>query len=209
MIESAAYGTENTKYPFLIKKVEEIRDHVNRGHWDLLKHQTDKLSLIGVFLQFIKGIVKPILTDEELRSLGDISVSSVIDHAHMGFLTIFADMLGTLIFYRKSLSRMKEILESASQDDIERSMNLYEMELEQRKNSVQIEESIYQNAALLILSKPQQSNEVFIKTVVSQLRLLNTRKEDIYNKDDLKEFEQLSPIKRMMEKSLKPSALHE
>jgi hypothetical protein len=54
----------------------------------------------------------------------------------MGFLTIFADMLGTLIFYRKSLSRMKEILESASQDDIERSMNLYEMELEQRKNSV-------------------------------------------------------------------------
>ena len=50
MIESAAYGTENTKYPNLIKKVEEIRDNVNRGHWDLLKHQTDKLSLIEVFL---------------------------------------------------------------------------------------------------------------------------------------------------------------
>jgi len=71
-----------------------------------------------------------------LISLGDVSVSSVIDHAHMGFLTIFADFIGTLIFYRKSLNRMKEILESASQDDIERSMNLYEMELEQRKNSV-------------------------------------------------------------------------
>jgi len=39
--------------------------------------------------------------------------------------------------------------------------------------------------------------------------LLNTRKDDIYNKDDLKEFEQLSPIRKMMEKSLKPSALQE
>jgi len=50
MIESAAYGTENIKYSQLIKKVEEIRDQVNKGHWDLLKHQTDKLALIYVFL---------------------------------------------------------------------------------------------------------------------------------------------------------------
>lgn len=101
----------------------------------------------------MKGIVKPILTNEELTALGDVSVSSVIDHAHMGFLTIFADLIGTLTFYRKSLSRVRDLLESASQEEIDQSLQNYEMELEQRKNSPQIEEGIYHNAALLILSK--------------------------------------------------------
>jgi hypothetical protein len=73
-------------------------------------------------LQFIKGITKPVLTNEELHSLGDINVSSNIDRAHMGFLTIFSDFIGTLIFYRKSVTRVREILESASHDDIENSL---------------------------------------------------------------------------------------
>jgi hypothetical protein len=125
--------------------------------------------------------MKPIVTNEELHSLGDLSVSSVIDRAHMGFLTIFSDFIGTLIFYRKSISKVRDILESASHEEIESSLKFYEMELESRKNSSQIEEGIYHNASLLILSKAQQSNQAYIKNLIGQLRLLNTRKDDIYN----------------------------
>jgi len=45
-------------------------------------------------------------------------------------------------------------------------MSLYEMELEQRKTSVQTEESIYYNSAFLILSKSQSGNEGYIKTLI-------------------------------------------
>jgi hypothetical protein len=71
----------------------------------------------------------------------------------MGFLTIYADFIGTLIFFRKSISKVREILESASHDEIESSLQFYEMELEQRRNSAQIEEGIYHYAALIVLSK--------------------------------------------------------
>ena len=50
LFESTAYGTEVTKYEKLMVKVEEVRDQVNKGNWDLLKHQTDKLVLIKAFL---------------------------------------------------------------------------------------------------------------------------------------------------------------
>lgn len=50
LFESTAYGTEATKYEKLMVKVEEVRDQVNKGNWDLLKHQTDKLVLIKAFL---------------------------------------------------------------------------------------------------------------------------------------------------------------
>jgi hypothetical protein len=50
LFESAANGTEATKYAKLIVKVDEVRDQVNKGHWDMLKHQTDKLVLIKAFL---------------------------------------------------------------------------------------------------------------------------------------------------------------
>jgi two-component SAPR family response regulator len=50
LFDSAAQGTEAIKYAKIIVKVEEVRDQVNKGHWDLLKHQTDKLVLIKAFL---------------------------------------------------------------------------------------------------------------------------------------------------------------
>lgn len=114
VFEATCQNQESIKYPMLLIEVDEIRNEVNLGHWDRIRHNNDKLLLVHVFLQFIKGVAKPILTNEELIALGDISVSSVIDHAHMGFLTIVADFLGSLIFYRKNAFRIKDILESAS-----------------------------------------------------------------------------------------------
>jgi hypothetical protein len=98
----------------LLNEVDAIRNEVNSGHWDRIRQLGDKLVLVHVFLQFIKGVAKPIISNEELIALGDVSVSSVIDHAHMGFLTIFADFIGTLVFYRKNIFRIKDLLESAS-----------------------------------------------------------------------------------------------
>ena len=98
----------------LLNEVDAIRNEVNSGHWDRIRQLGDKLVLVHVFLQFIKGVAKPIISNEELIALGDVSVSSVIDHAHRGFLTIFADFIGTLVFYRKNIFRIKDLLESAS-----------------------------------------------------------------------------------------------
>jgi hypothetical protein len=122
-----------------------------------MKECSNKLVLIHTFISFIKGIVKPIFSNEELSAFGDVSVSSVTDHAHMGFLTIIADFLGTLIFYRKS--KNKDFLESISKEDIEKSISIYELELESRKNSTTFEEGLYYILASKVLSKDQAKQE--------------------------------------------------
>ncbi len=77
-----------------------MRTKVNQGQWDAIKTCEDKQLLIQIFLQFIHGLHKPVFSTDELKSLGDISISSKLDHTHMGLLTIFADFLGTLLYYR-------------------------------------------------------------------------------------------------------------
>lgn len=90
-------------------KVEEIRNQVNQGHWDLIKKCTDKLLLVQTFLQFVRSLSKPVFSNDELTSLGDISVSSVMDNVHMGFITIIADFIGTVIYDSKSKPSGEEI----------------------------------------------------------------------------------------------------
>ena len=43
---------------------------------------------------------------------------------------------------------------------------------------------------------------------MGHLKILNARKEEIYNRDDIAEFEQMSPIKKLVQQSLIPSAEH-
>jgi hypothetical protein len=71
------------------------------------------------------------------------------------------------------------------------------------------EEDLYRATAALLLSAEQQLNQKYFNTIVSQLRILNARKEELYNKDDLKEFQNMSPIKLQVKGGLdKANGLH-
>lgn len=48
-----------------------------------------------------------------------------------------------------------------------------------------------------------------MKTLSDQLRLLNIRKEEIYNRDDLREFGSMSPVKKLAHEGLKLKPMHE
>jgi hypothetical protein len=48
-----------------------------------------------------------------------------------------------------------------------------------------------------------------VKTLSDQLRLLNLRKEEIYNRDDLREFGSMSPVKKLAHDGLKLKPMHE
>ena len=61
-------------------------------------------------------------------------------------------------------------------------------------------------ASLLILSQDQWSNKENMKALTVQLKLLNKRKDEIYNKDDAAQFQQMSPIHEKIHKSMHPSA---
>ena len=48
-----------------------------------------------------------------------------------------------------------------------------------------------------------------MKTLSDQLKLLNLRKEEIYNRDDLREFGSMSPVKKLAHQGLKLQPMHE
>lgn len=60
------------------------------------------------------------------------------------------------------------------------------------------EDELYRQFVYLLTTAEQQKNEHWVKSLCDQLRLLNIRKEELYYKDDLKEFESLSPVKKIV-----------
>jgi hypothetical protein len=63
-----------------------------------LKRCRDKLLLIQVVIEFLRGLGKPILTNNDLDMLGDVSVSAAVDRAHMGLMTGLADLVGQVLY---------------------------------------------------------------------------------------------------------------
>ena len=61
------------------------------------------------------------------------------------------------------------------------------MSEDQRKSATLVEDEIYRGAILLILAPDQQKNDQFVVTLIGQLKLLNTRKEDLYLQEEVKD----------------------
>jgi hypothetical protein len=83
---------------FLQEEVEEIRNQINNGHWDGLKAVKEKVLLFQVIIEYLKGLQKPLLSNEEIEALGDLSVSAAVDRAHMGLLTALADLISVILY---------------------------------------------------------------------------------------------------------------
>jgi hypothetical protein len=75
------------------KRVEDMREHANRGNWDLLKSSTHRVDLVECILEFLRTLQKPIITNEEIQALSDITVSSAVERHVMGLMTALADLI--------------------------------------------------------------------------------------------------------------------
>ena len=94
----ASHAKDANLKGYQLDKVHEIRQDVNAGHWDKLRSCQDNSLLIQVIIEFIKGLQKPIFSNEEMESLSEISASSGIDRSHTGLLTTIADLISTIIY---------------------------------------------------------------------------------------------------------------
>ena len=75
----------------------------------------------------------------------------------------------------------------------------------QRNFTADQEQELYRAVVGMLLTPDQIKKEVWIKGISDQLRLLNARKEELYFKDDMKEFGSMSPVKKLAHKGLQPN----
>lgn len=61
---------------------------------------------------------------------------------------------------------------------------------------------------LLLLTPEQRLHQLYVSTLLGHLKILNARKEELYNRDDQREFGSMSPIKRQVKDGLDKEAKH-
>jgi hypothetical protein len=79
---------------------------VNNGNWDYIKHSKEVMVLILCVIEFVRCLQKPLLTDDEVKAMCDISVSSAVDRSVMGLMTSMADLVSHVIYPWQSQSPM-------------------------------------------------------------------------------------------------------
>jgi hypothetical protein len=52
------------------------------------------------------------------------------------------------------------------------------------------------------MAPDQQKNDQFVATLIGQLKLLNSRKEDLYKIEEAKELSQVSPLRKNVSKGI-------
>jgi len=54
--------------------------------------------LVQIIIDFLQELKKPLLTNDEMEALCDISTSSAVDRAHLGLMTGLADLISCLLY---------------------------------------------------------------------------------------------------------------
>ena len=75
------------------KRVELMREEANRGNWDPIKTSIHRIDLVECIVEFLRTLQKPIITNEEIQALSDLTVSSAVERHVMGLMTALADLI--------------------------------------------------------------------------------------------------------------------
>lgn len=136
-----------------------------------MKQITEKHVLLQIIIEYLKGIQKPLLSNDEINALSDISVSAAVDRMHMGLMTALADLISSIIYPQSAVAFMLKTEDSKKNlptvnNSQGLSINPIRMEKEEEKHGGDYEQKLAQ-----ISSRHKKRHEPYIATAEEENEL--------------------------------------